>query len=175
MSAWFDVVVAADEAGGIGRDGDLAWRLKGDMAYFKRLTSEAPEGQRNAVIMGRKTWDSIPERFRPLRRRHNIVITRNAALPVPDGVGLAGSLDDALAQATALEAATTFVIGGATIYAQALERADCRRVYLTRVQGAFGCDAFLPPLPADFELESASEMKEDGQIRYDFAVFERRR
>jgi dihydrofolate reductase len=74
----FHVVVAASENGGIGVNGQLPWRLKGDMAFFKALTSgtHGPPGRR-AVIMGRKTWESIPPSFRPLAGRTNVVLTRD--------------------------------------------------------------------------------------------------
>ena len=71
------VIVAATKANGIGVNGRLPWRLPGDMAYFARITSNAPEGYTNAVIMGRKTWESIPLKFRPLPKRVNLVISRN--------------------------------------------------------------------------------------------------
>jgi dihydrofolate reductase len=74
----FSVIVAATTSGGIGKDGNLPWRLSKDMQYFKAVTTRSPEGKRNAVIMGRKTWESIPAKFRPLPDRINVVITRNA-------------------------------------------------------------------------------------------------
>lgn len=72
------VVVAATEDWGIGKDGKLPWTLPGDMAYFRKVTSEAGAGKVNAVIMGRKTWASIPEKFRPLRERKNVVLSKTA-------------------------------------------------------------------------------------------------
>jgi dihydrofolate reductase len=72
------LIVAATRAHGIGKGGTLPWRLPKEMAYFARVTTHAPEGTMNAVVMGRNTWESIPLKFRPLRRRANIVISRNA-------------------------------------------------------------------------------------------------
>ena len=72
------IVVAATEAGGIGKGGRIPWHLRGDMAHFRQLTSTTEkEGNRNSVIMGRKTWDSLPTKYRPLPNRYNIVITRS--------------------------------------------------------------------------------------------------
>lgn len=72
------VVVAASKDWGIGVDGGIPWRLPGDMAYFREVTMvTAEEGKTNAVVMGRKTWDSIPPKFRPLKGRTNIVLTRS--------------------------------------------------------------------------------------------------
>lgn len=71
------VIVAATKSNGIGQSGKLPWRLSKEMAYFARVTSSAPDGQKNAVIMGRKTWESIPAKFRPLSKRFNIVVSHN--------------------------------------------------------------------------------------------------
>ena len=88
-------VFAADEAGGIGRDNDLPWpRLPGDLAFFARITTETRDpAKQNAVIMGRRTWDSIPPKYRPLPGRRNIVVSRTATSHV--GAGAAHSLDHA--------------------------------------------------------------------------------
>jgi dihydrofolate reductase/thymidylate synthase len=76
----FECIVACDANRGIGLEGSVPWRLRGDMAYFKRKTSAVEkEGNVNAVIMGRKTWESIPAKFRPLPGRLNIILTRNEA------------------------------------------------------------------------------------------------
>lgn len=76
----YQLVVAATRKLGIGKSGTMPWKLPGDLAYFKELTSKTAEsGKQNAVIMGRKTWESIPAKFRPLPNRVNVVLTRNAA------------------------------------------------------------------------------------------------
>ena len=71
------LIVAATKTNGIGQKSRLPWRLSKEMAYFKRITCNAPEGRINAVLMGRKTWESIPAKFKPLPNRVNIVISRN--------------------------------------------------------------------------------------------------
>ena len=75
----FAIVVACDEVRGIGKGGTLPWKLPGEMAYFKRVTSEAANGKVNAVIMGRTTFDSIPPKFRPLPGRKNVVLSRTGS------------------------------------------------------------------------------------------------
>ena len=77
MMSRLTIIVAATHANGIGRDSLLPWRLPKEMKYFARVTTNAPEGHYNAVIMGRNTWESIPQKNRPLVRRVNIVMTRN--------------------------------------------------------------------------------------------------
>ena len=142
----FSVVVAAcKQTRGIGAAGQLPWSLRGDMAYFKQLTQSTRDPlKRNAVIMGRKTWQSIPEKFRPLRDRLNVVLSRNAGAQkeydIPEGVVLASSLDHALeslSSETELGSAveSVFVIGGSSLYADAVAKPQlCERVYLTSVE-----------------------------------------
>jgi len=74
------LIVAATSTNGIGKGGQLPWRLPKEMAYFARVTTTAPEGKKNAVIMGRNTWESIPYKFKPLQKRVNIVVSRNKDL-----------------------------------------------------------------------------------------------
>ena len=132
-------IVAATAQMGIGRDGALPWRLKGDMAYFKRVTTEAPASQQNAVVMGRKTWLSIPKKFRPLPGRANVVLSRNPdareQLDLPEDVACYASLDAALTQMKARDdVARVFVIGGGELYKAAIGDARCTEVLLTRVE-----------------------------------------
>ncbi|HEY9793774.1 MAG TPA: dihydrofolate reductase [Candidatus Obscuribacterales bacterium] len=173
----FDIVVAADLNGGIGKDGSLPWRLSGDMAYFKRLTTAVTEpGKRNAVIMGRKTWQSIPPKFRPLKDRLNIVLSRDGGQSGDNEVLFAASLDDALVACDCPDVQNVFVIGGAAVYAQALEHPACRLVYLTEVRSRFQCDTYLPAIDEkDFALEVAGEsVQQDGDVQYVFKVYRRK-
>lgn len=158
------MVVAADREWGIGKSNGLPWpKLKGDLAHFKRVTSEAGEGRRNAVIMGRKTWDSAEVAGRALPRRLNVIITRRGLTP-PEGVLVVGSLDAALDAAGGAE--TTFVVGGAEIFREAFAHPQLRYVYLTRVAGAFGCDVHIPDLDAlgftSTEWAGACDAEENG-------------
>jgi dihydrofolate reductase len=125
-----DIVLLAAVAqnGVIGRDNTLPWRLKSDMQHFRGVTMGKP------VVMGRKTWDSLPRK--PLPGRTNIVVTRQADWAA-DGASKVFSLDDALVHAG--DAAETMVIGGAEIYREALPRAD--RIELTEVHSVFEGDA----------------------------------
>ena len=162
----FDVVVAADLDWGIGKHNALPWpKLRGDMAHFRRITSTAPEGQRNAIVMGRKTWESAEVAGRPLPNRLNIVITRRDIV-VPAGVGVANSFDAALALAR--EASTTFVVGGAEIFREAFVHAALRFVYLTRIDGRFDCDTTLPDLDRAFTRDAGDgeQALEDNGVRY---------
>jgi dihydrofolate reductase len=169
----FSIVVAADQARGIGKAGALPWRLPGEMAYFKRLTSSAAAGKQNSVIMGRKTYESISPKFRPLSGRLNVVLSRSPDFAA-EGVLVCPSLDAALSVLGQREGVDqTFLIGGASVYEEALRRKDCQRVYLTRVHATFPCDAFLAGFEADFRLAGADGPHEEAGLSYTFEVYER--
>jgi dihydrofolate reductase/thymidylate synthase len=175
----FDVVVAADAKLGIGKTGLLPWKLPGDMAYFKRVTSTTSDSaKQNAVVMGRKTWDSIPKKFRPLPNRLNIVISRQSpeSLVLPEQVIHAASLDEALSKADSENIETVFVIGGGEIFAAAMRHPACRLLYLTDIQADFDCDTFLPDFQQDFVPAPGTEKvrETDNGIEYEFKVFARR-
>lgn len=180
------IVVAADRDLGIGKDGTIPWRLPGDMAHFKALTRdtrnpEAPDTV-NAVVMGRKTWDSIPPRFRPLARRRNVVISRQPDLELPDGVLLASDLDHAIELAVSPPEGVPgsgtveriFIIGGGQIYADALTRPQCRTLYLTRIDATFECDVFLPPFERDFERGEILREARENDLDYRIEVWHRK-
>jgi len=163
----FDVVVAADLDWGIGKDQTLPWpKLRGDLRHFKRITSTtSTPGRRNAIVMGRKTWQSKEVAERPLPDRLNVVVSRGA-LEVPPGALAVRSLDEALA-VPGVE--TVFVVGGAILLVDALEHPELRYVYLTRIEERYACDVRMPDLDArgfvkvEWEGEQVSE--EHG-VRY---------
>lgn len=210
------LIVAATPKNGIGKNGALPWpMLKKEMAYFARVTKRVPTSTstssnpskaedeqakslpRNAVIMGRKTWDSIPPKFRPLKDRTNIVISsqeRSALSGVTDDVIVSSSILDGLSElekavqsgrAPALGRA--YVIGGARIYDAAMELEQTNHVLLTRVAREYECDTFFPDLEGserwakkqrkdleDFVGEEVVEggLEEEG-VKYEFQLWER--
>jgi dihydrofolate reductase len=141
----FDVVVAADLDWGIGRENGLPWpKLRADLRHFKKTTSTASPGKRNAIVMGRKTWESKEVGCAPLPNRLNVVVS-HAPLEVPPGVVVAHSIDEALA---VHEVESIFIVGGAGLIVGAIERPELRYVYLTRVESRFDCDTKMPDLDA---------------------------
>lgn len=129
----------------IGKNNQLLWNIPEDMAHFKALTAG------HTVIMGRKTWESLPPRFRPLPGRRNIVISRQKDYPAP-GAELADSVENALKTAFtgtegSAEPAIVFIIGGEQIYRQAIAFAD--RLELTEVDLSPEGDAWFPDFSAD--------------------------
>ncbi|XP_078666418.1 dihydrofolate reductase-like [Branchiostoma floridae x Branchiostoma belcheri] len=176
------LVVAACNNMGIGVDGKIPWTLRGDLKFFSRLTSGTEEeGKQNAVVMGRKTWFSIPDRFRPLPKRLNVVLSRNLTTPPEGAHHLAGSLEEAVKMLTESPVADSvdkvFIIGGNSVYKDALSHPCCHRVYLTRVYKDFTCDTFFPSMDDSFKLVSdpgiPSEMQEENGIEYKYEVYEK--
>ncbi|KQW43281.1 MULTISPECIES: dihydrofolate reductase [unclassified Roseateles] len=158
------LVAAVAKDGAIGRDNALLWRIPEDMARFKALTTGKP------VVMGRKTWESLPAKFRPLPGRRNLVVSRSVSeLP---GAEVFSTLDAALA---ACDDAEVCVIGGADIYALALPLAD--KLALTEVDAAFpDADRHFPAWPREQFAEALREAhtSANGQ-RFDFVDYLRRR
>lgn len=172
MVKTFDIVVAADLERGIGKNQALPWKLPGDLAYFKKLTSAvtAP-GKHNAVIMGRKTWESIPAQFRPLPGRLNIVLTHDSQYAVPEGVLKASNLDQALSATDSPDLESCFIIGGGAVFAECMGHPLLKRLYLTDIHASLACDTFLPAYEGGFELISQSELKCENGLEYCFKVY----
>jgi dihydrofolate reductase len=157
------IVVALSRNRVIGRDGELPWRLPSDLRRFRVLTTG------HAVVMGRKTFESLPERFRPLPSRRNIVLSTNPAYHV-DGGEVVGDLDAAL-DACDREC---FVIGGGLTYAKALPVAE--RVYATHVDCDVEGDAYFPPLPeGEWRVVERDDPLVENDYTFSFTVYERSR
>jgi len=135
MTAPIGLVWAEAHGGVIGADGGMPWHVPEDLAHFKAVTAGAP------VIMGRRTWESFPPRFRPLPGRRNIVVTRDAEWAA-DGAERAGSLDAALRLADTDAPDRVWVIGGAGLFREAIDRADLLEV--TELDLEVDGDTFAP-------------------------------
>ncbi|MDR2853281.1 MAG: dihydrofolate reductase [Burkholderiaceae bacterium] len=162
-----NLIYARAANGVIGKEGALPWHLPEDLAHFKRMTAGCP------VIMGRKTWDSLPPRFRPLPGRVNIVITRQDDW-VQSGAWRAASLRDALALAAqhcAGGADEPWVIGGAQIYREALPLA--RRAVVTEIAQHFEGDAHAPELDARWRERARVNGVSTNGLAFSFVTYER--
>lgn len=163
MATVITLVWAQDRVGAIGRQNAIPWRVPEDMRRFRELTGTDP------VVMGRKTWESLPERFRPLPERRNVVITRNGDYVAP-GAEIAGSLREALDR---IVGAVT-VMGGGAIYEAAMEHAT--RLHVTEIDLLVeGADAFAPEIdPYGWEVaETTSWETSSGGLRYRFVDYSR--
>ena len=147
----------------LGRKGDLVWHIPGDLKNFKKLTLGHP------VIMGRKTWESLPKR--PLPGRLNVILSRS--LSSAEGGTVVSSFEEAMEACGGED--TPFVIGGADVYAAMLPMAT--RLYITNVDAnAPGdVDAWFPEFRNDWRLEEASDWIEDGNgIKHRFETWLRK-
>jgi dihydrofolate reductase len=163
--AVLSLIAAVARDGGIGRQNELLWQDSRDQKHFRAVTLGCP------VIMGRRTWDSLPDRFRPLPGRRNIVVTRNAGWHGP-GAEAAHSLAEALALVT--NAPRAFVMGGGQLYAEALPVAD--ELELTEVDASFEADTFFPT----WDKAAFDEIKREtypaqalGDIGFAFVTYRR--
>lgn len=171
MKRQFDLIVACDLNRGIGKKGDLPWKLHGDMRHFKEITTQSHPGLTNAVIIGRKTWESIPEKYRPLQDRLNIVLTTDENYQLPEGVVKCNSLHEVWAKLAGQTIEKCFVAGGANLYAQCINHLGCTNLYLTEIEAVFDCDVFFPDFQANYLLISSSEVIEEKGVRYCFKLY----
>lgn len=164
--ACLSLIAAVAHDGAIGRDNDLLWHDSRDQKHFRAATMGCP------VIMGRRTWDSLPERFRPLPGRRNIVVTRNATWQAP-GAEVAHSLAEALTLVADVPKA--FVMGGGQLYAEALPCAD--ELELTEVDASFAADTFFPAWDRSAFTEvrrEAHPAQAPGEHPFAFVTYQRR-
>ncbi|XP_039265094.2 dihydrofolate reductase-like [Styela clava] len=148
MSLKIHSIVACCKNEGIGYKGTLPWRLKKEMKHFRKITKgNPPEGKQNVIVMGRKTWQSLPG---ALPGRYNFVLSRTVSEKAEKMDGVSKSLEDFLKLITSDEWSSkiheVFCIGGAEIYKQLFESSVCGKVILTRVLADYECDVFLPKL-----------------------------
>jgi dihydrofolate reductase len=152
------IIVAVAENDVIGKNNSLLWHISEDLRRFKQLT------ENNTVIMGRKTYFSLP--FRPLKNRRNIVISESLALI--DGVEVVNSLQNAFELCK--NDREVFIIGGASIYCQSMDLAD--RIYLTTVYKAFDGDTFFPKIDTKkWQLTDKSEVFYDKEAELSYSYF----
>jgi len=134
------LIAAVGRNNELGRNNDLMWRLKSDMAFFKRTTLH------HRVIMGRKSWESLPIKFRPLPNRMNVVISRDKHFQL-EGALTFQTVEDAISDAKKTNDSTAFIIGGGQIYAHCLHANLVDEMYLTHVDATFAhADVFFPAL-----------------------------
>lgn len=157
-----NMIFARAANGVIGNHNRLPWHLPEDMAHFKRLTQGWP------VIMGRKTWDSLPPKFRPLPGRTNIVVTRQQGWKDP-GAEPAASLADALKICARSE--EVWIIGGAQIYAQAEPLAD--RIEVTEIAQDFEGDAWAPSLGPQWTLTAREDHVSLNGLKFSFITYDK--
>ena len=158
------IIVAVSDDWGIGKDNELLWRISDDLKRFKRLTTG------NAVIMGKKTWESLP--IRPLPNRKNIVLTDLQDEQI-EGALTVYSIEEALSKCSAEE--EVFIIGGGSVYRQFMPLAD--RLYITHVGRNAPADIFFPQIDTTIwktVSEEDSPESETNVVPYKYVIYERK-
>jgi dihydrofolate reductase len=159
------LIAALDANNGIGKDNDLMWNLPADMQFFKETTKG------HVVIMGRKNYDSIPERFRPLPGRSNVVLSRQPNFEAP-GCTVYDSLETCLQNTKLQEGQKAFIIGGAQIYQLALESNLVDEIYLTHIEKVYHADTFFPEFtPASYQKTLVFKHPIDDKHEAKFEVY----
>ncbi len=169
------IIVAVDEQNGIGKNGKLPWHLKGDMKFFRDITTKTADSKKqNMVIMGRKTWQSISEKFRPLKNRKNVILTRDPHFKLHEKKShtspvIYHSFDEAADRGQKDEnIENIFIIGGAEVFKEALKCEKLTGIYLTKIHKTFDCDTFFPKIPKNLKREKHFKQKKENEIVYDF-------
>lgn len=155
------LIVAVANNGVIGKDNDLIWHLPKDMLFFKETTLG------HHVIMGRKNFESIPEKYRPLPNRTNVVITRQSDYKA-EGCVVVNSVEEALEIAKQNGDTEPFIIGGGQIYKIALEQNLVDKIHLTKVHHTFEGDTFFPELGNNWKEVAREENKADEKHKYNY-------
>jgi len=156
------IIAAVAENRGIGLDNDLPWSLPDDMKFFKTTTNG------RSVIMGRKNFESIPHRFRPLPNRQNIIVTRKEDYRA-EGCTVVNSIEEGIRQAD--REGDIFIIGGGQIYADALENDLVDEMLLTEVQAEIQADVFFPSFDeSDWQETEISRHEKDEKHNYSFVI-----
>lgn len=159
-----NIIVATANNNAIGKDNDLLWHISEDLKYFKSTTLGCP------IIMGRKTWESLP--FKPLPKRENIVISRNKDYKA-EGATIINSVEEAIDYAKKFD--KSFIMGGGMLYKAALP--FCDKLYITKVFKDFEADTFFPEIDLNtWTIESESEIKTDpnNSLEFQFLVYKKK-
>lgn len=168
------VIVACCKNSGIGKDGSIPWYIAEDLSHFRRLTTQAPESKQNAVIMGRKTWESLGRKCLP--NRYNIVISTTLLQQDHDNVTIAHGLNEALQACSKANVNCAYIIGGSRLYEEALRNAQCSTAYVTHILHHYECDAFFP---TDLLMDKFSLVREGSiqttknEISFTFCEYKR--
>ena len=153
-------IVAVAKNGVIGNDNKLIWHMPSDMKHFMQTTKG------HCIITGRKNYESIPEKFRPLKDRTNFVITRQANYQAPGAI-VVGSIEEAIEAAKKTGESECFIIGGGEIFKQTLHLTD--KIYYTEIHQDFNGNVFYPKLDSTWKEETSVHHKSDEKNPYDYS------
>ncbi len=185
----FSIIAACDKNRGIGKNNDLPWRLRKDLAHFQEVTLRTQDpSKQNVIMMGLNTWISLPENRRPLDGRLNVVLSRDVEKYTYEESEIEAMFEDGKQKEpvvfSSLDSAfdwigerddieNVFIIGGGSLYAFTINHPECEKVYLTEIEQEFDCDVFFPEIPEGFEEIERSDMVEEDGVTYTFATYEK--
>lgn len=174
----FSIIIATDSKNWIWKNNSLVWKIPSDMRYFKELTSNTKDlSKLNAVIMWRKTWESIPGKFRPLQDRINCILSttlksESINSQIDDFTLYFNSLEHCLNELSKKDnLENIFIIWWAVLYNSLLDSPLLDKIYLTRIEWDFDCDVFFDWVPIDFKKISNSEINEENNIKFSYEVW----
>ncbi|MFV0314593.1 MAG: dihydrofolate reductase [Anaerotignum sp.] len=161
-----NLIVAVDDAWGIGKDGDLLRRISPDLKRFRMMTTG------NILILGRKTLESFPNK-KPLPNRDHIVLTKNLDYEA-EGVTLCHDIQELEKEIKKFGEKEVFVVGGGSVYEQLLPL--CKKAYITKIQGIFPADTYFPNLDAlvQWEITDEGEVQEDDDLKFSYVLYEKK-
>jgi len=164
------IIAACDANHGIGKNGDLPWQIKDDLRHFQKITTETKNpNKQNIVIMGRKTWESLPKKHRPLKNRLNIILTRNTKYKEENTL-TATSIKEAFKFANE-KIEQIFIIGGGSIYKETISLPEITGLYLTEINQEFDCDTYFPQIPKQFSLLHKIGEGEENGINFKYKLY----
>lgn len=174
----FSIILAVDNENWLWNNNDLAWDIPEDRKYFRKVTTKTQDTtMQNAVIMGRKTWDSIPEKYRPFSKRYNCILSRDYknGSKNESWAYIFNSLEACLKHLDSQQNIEKyFIIWWSQLYNLVLGHPRFDRAYITRIYHKYHCDVFFDGLPLSFQLTSRSELKQHDGIEFEFSVYEKK-
>jgi len=171
-----NMILAIDEKNGLWIKWKLAWQISKDMSFFKEITSKTNNSSKyNALIMWKKTWNSIPLKFKPLKNRINCILSRSSVKNNNNEfVIYSNSIDNLLYELNNKKnIENIFIIWWATIYKQFLLNNFLKRIYITRVFWDFWCDVFFDWIPSNFKRVDKTEIFEENWIKFCFEIYDK--
>ena len=177
----FSIILAVDEKNWVGKDNDLAWKISADLKYFKKITASTKNfSNTNAVVMWRKTWESIPQKYRPLPYRINCILSRTITQESKDSqeddlVLYFNSVESCLEELeTKTDLEQIFIIGWANIYNQLLDHPRLENIYLTQVYWDYNCDVFFDGVPDNFVVSERLGKKVEDGVEFEWQVYKKK-
>jgi dihydrofolate reductase len=179
MKKFSMIAAVTEKTFGMGLNNDLPWNLPKEYKYFQDITKTTTDTKkRNAVIMGKLTWLSLPEKHRPLKNRLNIVLSTTLNIENPD-VKVLSSFPEALKYLeTVQDIEQIFAIGGASVYDEGMKSSQCEKIYLTKILKDFKSDVFFPKINMDAYFLDEEYHKDETEIEdgvpYKFCLYRRK-